>query len=130
MKLSEAMMLGDSLRTRDASLFLSEMSGVCRGCAIGGALLSVGVTCADKNKGVDKNKGYLEYFQTLWPWISAPIYHSINALFVSVLNDTITFEQLVDCVVSVEPSCGECNCFTCTCKSAEIPVEEMQFVSK
>jgi hypothetical protein len=36
----------------------------------------------------------------------------------------MTFEQLVDYVRSVEPSCGECNRFECTCVKSAAPAEE------
>ena len=42
MKLSEAMMLGDSLRMRNPRVYLEGSEGCRHGCAIGGAVLATG----------------------------------------------------------------------------------------
>jgi hypothetical protein len=118
MRLSEAMMLGDSLRTRNWSLFLSVNKPYC-GCALGGAQLAVG----DESRGA---------FRTHWPWITTIVdrkrghtYEDIIGClckgfehlphFSGVMRGIFTFEQLVDHVRSIEPECGECNRFECSC---------------
>lgn len=115
MRLSTAMMLGDVLRERDGSLYLTVSGGRACGCAIGGAYLAIGRTRVDH--------------QTMseFPWLmdigpdgqncwTAQIGCGVSGIsFNSVMRGDFTFEQLVDYVRSVEPSCGDCNKFDCSC---------------
>lgn len=113
MKLSVAMMLGDSLRIRNEMTTLSEGDrGYC-GCAIGAGVLAVGGT-----HSVD--------YHTLFPWLLEPFFDNgqgimrnywgaISRRFIQVMHGGMTYEQLADWVRSVEPECGECNKFVCTC---------------
>jgi hypothetical protein len=41
----------------------------------------------------------------------------------------MTLEQLVDYVRSIEPDCGECNKFECTCVKDEATVESTEAVA-
>lgn len=124
MKLSSAILLGDTLRTRNGGVFLEKDSaGSYCGCAIGGGLLAEGWSqwCAD-----------LCNFP--WPWLNAkepyvtretrnPYECEISRQFIGVCNGGQTLEQLVDYVRSVEPECGECNSFVCTCPKPEVVAE-------
>lgn len=134
MKLSEAMMLGDSLRDRVSDRFLTTRGGRMCGCAIGGATLASGRT---------------EYFahRELWPWLleestnfsanypSKPIrweswigiYSPVA--FNKVVRGDATFEQLVDYVRSIEPDCGVCNRFECICAKDAEPVADEKAVT-
>src|ERR1700733_5770950 len=130
MKLSEAMMLGDSLRVRNGEYFIGEKDGVCVGCAIGGAILAVG------------HRDSWDRFE-LWPWLQSQCPSRLHLHsgswtwqdrigceapneefpggFTSVCRGESTFEKLVDYVRSIEPDCGECNQFECTCQK-EAPI--------
>jgi hypothetical protein len=129
MKLSEAILLGDSLRKRDPRAFLYEIDGEACGCALGGAELAVGVGVKDPYA-----------FRRIWPWTQKQTDGSITLEdeigfgdvrsthpgFTDVYKGKATIEQLADYVRSVEPECGECNQFECTCdhSTKEAAVEE------
>ena len=128
MKLSEAMMLGDSLRRRDPRIYLGGSEGCRYGCAIGGAVLATGYE-------TEQSAGELAVER--WPWLNeerpnrcstyaAYIGCDSKAGFTAVIEGKITFEQLVDYVRSIEPECGECNRFQCTCVKAEA-VPEVEY---
>lgn len=128
MKLSEAMMLGDSLRIRDSAMFLRD--GGC-GCAIGGALLATGCTFDFYKQFKSGKPKYIAPLMRLWwPWVTDDLVWDISGQFNEVCMGRLTFEKLVDYVASIEPSCGDCNRFDCTCKPAAVPVEEMKFANK
>jgi hypothetical protein len=66
-----------------------------------------------------------------WPWLndkcfdedgdSSPFQNEIfNRFDDLVCIGAMTFEQLVDYVRCIEPACGECNRFECTCVPAEV----------
>jgi hypothetical protein len=121
MRLSEAMMLGDSLRERNPSVYLAdrgEGAGYC-GCAIGGAQLAVGDTS-------------MFGYENIWPWLLDGGYRydvKISIYFIRVHLGERTFEQLVDYVRSVEPDCGDCCKFECSCvQKMDNNVEEKEVV--
>lgn len=108
MKLSTAMMLG--------STTCKMKPGKISSCAIGAALNALG----------EPVKGRYGRAEELWPWLSTEYFGVITAKFdTEVCYGHMTLEQLVDYVRSVEPSCGECNRFNCSCvKSEALPVTE------
>lgn len=120
MKLSDAMVLGDTLRKRNASMYLDkDRYGNYCGCAIGGAFLAIGITDSDEMIADREH----------WPWLSDKAnlgsrYRTLIGCgidrkypsFLQVETGECTFEQLVEYVRSIEPECGECNSFKCTCK--------------
>ena len=113
MKLSEAMMLGDSLRERDGSCWYDPKNNC--GCAMGGAALAIG----------EGGRWLLHVeFYRMWPWLSIENLNAISYRFLRVCAGTQTFEELVDYVRSIEPECGECNTYVCTCKKTVEPVVE------
>lgn len=135
MRLSEAMLLGDSMRRRTNSVYLLGEQGEYCGCAIGGALLAVGV-----GRSIGENN--LFAISRVFPWIMDVWKQDIewkvkiaftkneeDPSFQKVLEGKCTFEQLVDYVRSVEPDCGTCCSFTCTCKTVEPELEVAEAVS-
>lgn len=109
MKLSEAMMLGDIALTRSSTTWLDRSAGC--GCAIGRAYAVVGGNAFSPS---------IADFTPLWPWLGFDELIDISDLFSAVTAAQMTFEQLVDFVRSIEPSCGECNKFECSCAKTEV----------
>lgn len=106
MKLSEAMMLGSTLCVMKPRDFDT--------CALG---------CAASAIGIRLYHGYIGRLSEIckaWPWLDFTNYdEEIFSRFDDlVCRDLMTFEQLVDYVRSVEPECGECNRFECSCSQA------------
>lgn len=132
MKLSEAIMLGAStckMQPRDWN-----------SCALGAAANAVGIERSSRYS--PRHIAISKY----WPWLDkeisaiqkrpgnphiwwpppfaqantdwmVPIYQTFDG---RVCCGRLTLEALADWVRSVEPACGECNRFTCTCKSKPI----------
>lgn len=99
MRLSEAMMLGDSLRLRHGGHWLAvHGAGLC-GCAIGGALLAEGFQLGDRLVRGD----YPDEIRTYWPWLTKDQTMTISRDFNKVVAGEMTFEQMVDYVRSIEP---------------------------
>lgn len=121
MKLSEAMMLGSCLVKMEPMNMAS--------CAYGVALKSIGLNGEDGGIG----PRYDLLIQS-WPWLNngdgtgwnlSDTACSIYEMFdYDVCGSKITFEELIDYVRSVEPSCGECNRFECDCVKEEVPTTE------
>jgi hypothetical protein len=114
MKLSEAMMLG--------SATCKMYPGNWNSCALGAAANAVGIPAKYANDpGPPRCVSILNY----WPWLdtshdypgSPPWGGIIASRFdYQVCRGTMTYEQLVDYVRAVEPECGECCKFKCTCE--------------
>lgn len=127
MRLSEAMMLGEVMLPRnDGKTWLSgynfyrtpPLQPTC-GCAIGRAWLA--------NGGSMENYEMTQSFLQMWPWLTPSITGGISIQFSRVHSGNMTFEQLVDHVRSIEPSCDERCEFECVCKTpapieTEVPV--------
>jgi len=105
MKLSEAMMLG--------STTCKMLPADINSCALGCAGNAVGIPlCVAREGGWQR----LQAIQDRWPWLSDSLSEVIWTLFDNhVCCGEMTLEQLVDYVRSVEPACGECNQFECSC---------------
>lgn len=125
MKLSEAMMLGSL--TFDVA---ARLDWNC--CPLGTAANAVGIP-ADENISPLGLHDREITIPLEWPWLEQKILGCDNSYFWAISDgfefDQSSFQDVVSFVQRVEPSCGDCNRFECTCKSAEVPVEEMQFVS-
>ena len=123
MRLSQAILLGDSLRERDPYAWLREEDGgSIVGCALGGATLAVGGTLEDF-----QDKDTITWLQQYWPWLGGRERRTISGMFVEVFYQKRTLESLVDYVRSIEPECGSCCQFECTCvqpQKAEEVVKE------
>lgn len=113
MKLSDAMVLGDSLRSRNPDYWLIGNSG----CAMGGAMLAVGKK-DDQEKCYRQHTSYTEYMFDQWPWLAPVHLGEISNRFKRVCEGKETLESLIDYVRSIEPECGECLRFGCICNEA------------
>ena len=93
MKLSEAILLGDSLAKRQAGTWMNATGTA--GCALGRAALAVGVR---------QPKSWV--IEDLWPWIrkDRQMIKIIIMFDKEVCRGTKTIEELVDYVRSVEPA--------------------------
>jgi hypothetical protein len=120
MKLSDAIMLGDSMRSRNSCIWLiGNDDGVCVGCAMGGAVLAVGATVKQNSAW----PGIFDSFATQWwPWLTQENLEEISVRFANVCIFASTIEQLVDYVRSIEPECGVCCRFDCTCVKTQSPI--------
>jgi hypothetical protein len=99
MRLSDAILLGDSLKTATNEYFIDLRDPAnCRGCALGGALLATGFT---KDEFMD----YLvsESIRKRWPWVGTLERMNISRQYGKVMRGKRTLEQLCDYVRSVEP---------------------------
>jgi len=114
MKLSEAILLGDGLKSADASEWITP-DGAC-GCAFGGALLACGITGEDF--APIRSEMYLmghenplvsladtcrvlaekEMVRKLWPWITAHHLELISRMYYAVNNSESSLETLVKVV--------------------------------
>jgi hypothetical protein len=116
MKLSTAMMMGSATVKMEA--------GNWNSCAIGAALNAMGVPQGNDESGIDRVIDAA--FDPLWPWLrskdprQSQLAHITLLFDKSVCTGKMTFEQLVDYVRSIEPECGECNRFQCSCRPQEI----------
>lgn len=90
MKLSEAILLGDSLKKPYPAGFLSQGEG----CALGGAILAVNGTY---------NYDRVEAVQRHWPWFTIENFDEVSALYWNVCEGKMTIEQLADYVRTIEP---------------------------
>lgn len=113
MKLSEAMMLGSTT----CKMIPKDWDS----CALGAAANAIGIP---HYVGVDYFNRIADIVKE-WSWILefssegqylTFIFHKFDD---EVCGGKMTFEELVDYVISVEPKCGECNSFACTCVGKE-----------
>lgn len=134
MKLSIAMMLG--------RVTCKMKAGDWNTCALGAAGNAVGVPNFVKTPewpAPDDLRPHLLFAK--WPWLlseapqpferffycGAPYYEGLGSAWYGritrrfdheVCTGQMTFEQLADYVTSIEPECGECNKFVCSCVKA------------
>jgi hypothetical protein len=141
MKLSDAMMLG--------SVTVKMEAGDWNSCALGAAANAVGIPkevppikcplmgCVVEIHGVNR----AEAIYGRWPWLQEITDYVPQTDFDSeedfmdqiygffddhVCEGKMTFEQLVDYVRSVEPACGVCNEFECSCVPVEVESTEKE----
>lgn len=122
MRLSEAMLLG--------STTCKMVPGDWNSCALGCAGNAVGLAPGVKAKGEDRAK----LIHAVWPWLAdSPNLMSSGEEIVGLIwqqfdydvcGGTMTLEQLVDYVRSIEPDCGECNQFQCSCPQTAAVTED------
>lgn len=124
MRLSEAMMLG--------STTCKMVPGDWNSCALGCAGNAVGI----EEYATFQGRGREEVIAIKWPWIEArnddgnrwmgEIWYRFDH---DVCDGNMTLEQLVDYVRSIEPECGTCNSFQCSCpKTAAVTEGESTLV--
>lgn len=127
MRLSEAIMLGSTTCKMEPLNINS--------CAYGCALNALGVP-KDESVGVDGEHLYRYVaLKKIWPWtadaevgmsdLGVSVYQKFDS---EVCEGEITLEQLADYVRSIEPDCGECNRFNCTCAKSEAVPESVEAV--
>lgn len=108
MRLSDAILLGDSLKKADPNVWLTE-DGSC-GCAFGGALLAAGVNSNDlflhATSGALRGVPLSEFpvVKSLWPWVTTAVLWDISSCYFAVTEGRMTIEELVDYVRSFEPA--------------------------
>lgn len=105
MKLSDAIILGDTLKTMKPNVWLAD-DGSC-GCAFGGALLACGVNVSkfwgDMGMGSDQEVADADCVRHLWPWLTADHLHQISQLYWEVYGGRKTIEDIAVYVRSMEP---------------------------
>lgn len=114
MKLSEAMMLG-SVTCKMEPMDINS-------CAYGCALNALGVPEEETRLQGGEIVFRYEKVRRIWPWTTddgfsmSRLGQSVYEKFdLEVCTGEMSLEQLVDYVRSIEPDCGECNRFECTC---------------
>ena len=134
MYLSDAAVLGDSMRKRNPCIYLEKdnIAGQHCGCLLGGAILAEGL-----GVGIDDNRMRAE---SRWPWLRdnsiEPVWfvagnghkyeYIVTIGFFRVCDGNLTFEQLIQWIRSVEPECAECCRFDCSCGQLKQAVQEAQ----
>jgi hypothetical protein len=126
MKLSTAMMLGAAT----CKMIPADWNS----CAFGAAGNAVGVPRVVSDYEGDTSERF-PFLAKVWPWIRVdddeafPMQATVTASTIwqqfdnLVCTGEMTFEQLVDYVRSIEPECGRCNSFQCTCAKVEEPAD-------
>lgn len=124
MKLSEAMLLG--------SVTCKMEPGNLDSCALGCAGNAVGIPSVEQ---IGFKPRWIAISER-WPWIRdevEPRYTYRAAIWGAfdgpVCNGRMTLEQLVDYVRSIEPDCGVCNRFACSCPKTAAVSEAEQLVT-
>jgi len=105
MKLSEAIIMGDTLKKCDANQWISA-DGSC-GCAFGGALLAAGMRPLhyhENYRGSSCNAvSELPFVREHWPWITGEHLVKISDLYRKVARGETTIEAVAAYVRTVEP---------------------------
>lgn len=116
MKLSEAIMLG--------STTCEMIPHDWNSCALGCAGNAVGIGRATEpvefqSQLMPDGRSRYHHIVGLWPWIADSHNRYASWIWRAFDNDVcdgrMTLEQLADRVREMEPSCGECNRFECSC---------------
>lgn len=122
MKLSVAIMLG--------STTCRMIPNDWNSCALGAAGNAIGIPEATAKIGCFSNQlcpdGLIRliHIQAEWPWLQGNLLESVWRMFdYEVCGGKKTLEQLVDYVSSIEPQCGDCNRFVCTCQKEATEME-------
>lgn len=120
MKLSEAILLGDTLKKANAGTWISE-DGSC-GCALGGALLASGITAKQFGQGYTATSVYCRVFgkrygvlgegviaemdcvKRLWPWVTPGVVLEISRMYMALERGYRTIEEIAEYVSKVEPA--------------------------
>jgi hypothetical protein len=109
MRLSEAIILGDTLKISHPGMWLSP-SGSC-GCGVGGAMLAAGIAKQYLAERVEKYGSSIyslepdnsKVFMTQWPWVTRDILEQLTHLYKHKHNGHITIEDVAAYVRTVEP---------------------------
>lgn len=102
MLLSEAIILGDTLKTCEPRTWISP-DGSC-GCAFGGALLAAGVTSLEfRDEALTGNIADLPCVKSRWPWVTRDHIFLISQIYHKVAVDQATIEDVSAYVRTIEP---------------------------
>lgn len=105
MLLSDAVILGDSLKKPDAGVWLTP-DGTC-GCAFGGALLACGITAnqlySEIEFAFEKDIAEMASVRRLWPWITEEILCNISLMYRYVVKGRSTIEDIAAYIRTMEP---------------------------
>jgi hypothetical protein len=140
MKLSQAILLGDSLRRRNAHTYISDFGDGPCGCALGGALLAIGETIWLQNY-VDPQSYILA---KTYPWFSKEVDIAVSGMFFELMwrhedrelwdsvkgtvHEPMTIEMIADYVRSIEPDC-DCGRFDCNCSPKQAEEVQAEYVT-
>lgn len=120
MKLSDAIVLGDTLKRPDSTKWISN-DGKC-GCALGGALLAVGIDpVAFNRESMVSVPGEWPSVKARWPWLTRDHLSEISNLYHEVCHGRRTLEDVVVYVRSVEPPQTVASVAPAPC-AIEVPV--------
>jgi hypothetical protein len=139
MKLSEYIILGSTAfppNDGDSWFGSGALPNDKCGCAMGRAWLAAGRTVQEWMGAINSfpdslinGHGYgcslaTFAFGLQWPWLrnSQPVCGRISQMFNRVVKGELTIDAIAEYVRSIEPSCGECCKFNCTCHK-KLPVE-------
>lgn len=98
MRLSEAIILGDSALRRSPSVWLNRESGC--GCALGRAYYVAG---GEKDL-VGNCIGVIDGLTEMWPFLTKNELQKISMMFFTVCGGGMTIEALADYVKTLEPA--------------------------
>lgn len=109
MRLSEAILLGDTMKRCDSATWLSH-DGKC-GCALGGALLACGITPeqfrqeyeAEYTGGGISAFSEMPMIKRMWPWLTYMHIMDISSLYYAVETGDKTIEDIIAYVRLFEP---------------------------
>lgn len=101
MQLSEAIILGDTLKRCDPDQWISP-DGSC-GCALGGALLAAGVTMKVFNQQREVIIFEKPCVIQAWPWLTEQHIDQISDLYFLVQAGSRTIEEVAAYVRTIEP---------------------------
>lgn len=106
MRLTPAIILGDTTKSCDPFVWLSEDGS--RGCALCGALLADGVTVQQFQRELLQLRGVpiheLPCVKSRWPWLTLAITHEISKLYFQVATGVKNIEDVAAYVATIEPA--------------------------
>jgi len=105
MQLSSAIVLGDTLKRSTSTNWLQKRWGGWWGCAIGGALLAMGLGEQFLAEITHTGMSPLDCpsVEKALPWLTQPILDEITRLYHEVIQGRITIETVAAYVQTVEP---------------------------
>lgn len=107
MKFSEAIILGDTLKRASSTCFLQKRWGGWYGCAIGGAILAMGLgeVLLQERKHTGMGPFDCPTIRKSVPWMTESIEAGITRIYHEVVQGRIGIETVAAYVQSVEPQC-------------------------
>lgn len=117
MHLSDAIILGHPLKLSESMTYISTKRRVICGCAIGGALLAVTPPELWPTLVDLEIRDFFDRVEGEFPWLQHPSVAEdrITSWYYAVHKGDMTIDTLADNVRLIEPDCGVCNQYICTC---------------